>query len=62
MIFVKNLKFLPILLYFKTGLDMLFANVVHTKEGFLGYKHVILTSTKDLYFTKGVNSLFWSEV
>ena len=42
MIFVKNLKFLPSLIFFEKDLDMMLNNVLNGKKGFLGYKNVIL--------------------
>lgn len=43
MILVKNLKFLPSLLFFKLGLDILFDDVLDKKQGFLYYKNNFLT-------------------
>ena len=43
MILVKNLKFLPSLLFFKLGLDILFDDVLDKKQGFLYYENNFLT-------------------
>ena len=37
MIFVKNLKFLPSLFFFKKGLDILSDDVLERKQGFLDH-------------------------
>ena len=44
MIFLKNLKFLPSLIFFEKDLDMMLNNVLNgEKKGVLDYKNVILT-------------------
>ena len=43
MILVKNWKFLPSLLFFKLGLDILSDDVLDKKQGFLYYKNNFLT-------------------
>ena len=39
MIFHKNLKDLPSLIFFQKDLDMMFNNVLNGKKGFLAYKN-----------------------
>ena len=55
MLLVKSSKFLLSLLFFEKGPDMYFYDVVYIKEGFLEYKNVIFTESKNLHFSKGVN-------
>ena len=54
MILVKNLKFLSSLLFSEKCLDMHFYDVVYKREGFLDYKSVMFTESKNLHFSKGV--------
>ena len=61
MLLVKSSKFLLSLLFFEKGPDMYFYDVVYIKEGFLEYKNVIFTESKNLHFSKGVNPWFWSK-
>ena len=61
MLLVKNSKFLLSLLFFEKGLDMYFYDVLYKWEGFLEYKNVIFTESKNLHFSKGVNPWFWSK-
>ena len=55
MILEKNSKFLSSLFFFEKGLNMYFYDVVYKKEGFLDYKNVIFTESKNLHFSRGVN-------
>ena len=42
MIFHKNLKFLPNLIFFEKGLGMMFDDVLDKEKRFIDYKKVIL--------------------
>ena len=53
MIFVKNLKFLPNLIFFAQGLGMMFDDVLHRKEDFIAYKNATLSQSKNKHFSWG---------
>ena len=51
MIFVKNLKFLPNLIFFAQGLGMMFDDVLDRKEDFIDYKNATLSQSKNEHFS-----------
>ena len=51
MIFVKNLKFLPNLIFFAQGLGMMFDDVLDRKEDFIDYKNATLSQSKNAHFS-----------
>ena len=57
MIFVKNLKFLPNLIFFAQGLGMMFDDVLHRKEDFIAYKNATLSQSKNKHFSWGGGGL-----
>ena len=51
MIFVKNLKFLPNLIFFAQGLGMMFDDVLDRNEDFIDYKNATLSQSTNEHFS-----------
>ena len=61
MFLVKKCSFFLELFSVKIRLEIMFTNVLETKETFFGHKKVNLFKSQKSHFSKGVNPCFWSK-